>query len=211
MNDVPRVGGKNASLGEMISNLGSLGVEVPDGFATTAHAFDDFLDQAGIRERIHQRLDRLDTEDVRELALAGAEIRGWVIDSPLPDNLQQEISVAYRAMSANGKEATVAVRSSATAEDLPDASFAGQQETFLNISGLEQVLHSDQAGVRLAVQRPRNFLPGAPGLRTRRRGVVGRDTAHGAQRPGGQRRHVQYRYRIRIRGCRFHHQQLWPR
>jgi hypothetical protein len=140
MNDVPRVGGKNASLGEMI--------------------------------------------------------RGWVIDSPLPDNLQQEISVAYRAMSANGKEATVAVRSSATAEDLPDASFAGQQETFLNISGLEQVLHS---------------LPGAPGLRTRRRGVVGRDTAHGAQRPGGQRRHVQYRYRIRIRGCRFHHQQLWPR
>ena len=142
MNDVPRVGGKNASLGEMISNLGSLGVEVPDGFATTAHAFDDFLDQAGIRERIHQRLDRLDTEDVRELALAGAEIRGWVIDSPLPDNLQQEISVAYRAMSANGKEATVAVRSSATAEDLPDASFAGQQETFLNISGLEQVLHS---------------------------------------------------------------------
>ena len=142
MNDVPRVGGKNASLGEMISNLGSLGVEVPDGFATTAHAFNEFLDQAGIRERIHQRLDRLDTDDVKELAVAGAEIRGWVIDSPLPDHLQQEISTAYEAMAINGKDATVAVRSSATAEDLPDASFAGQQETFLNISGLDHVLHA---------------------------------------------------------------------
>lgn len=142
MNDVPRVGGKNASLGEMISNLGSLGVEVPGGFATTASAFDRFLEQAGIRQRIHERLERLDTDDVKQLAVVGAEIRGWVIDAPLPAELQSEISASYRAMAIDGKDATVAVRSSATAEDLPDASFAGQQETYLNISGIEQVMHA---------------------------------------------------------------------
>lgn len=142
MNDVPRVGGKNASLGEMIKNLGSLGVEVPGGFATTASAFDGFLDDAGIRERIHERLDQLDTDDVNQLAIVGQEIRGWIIDSPLPAALQQEISSAYQAMAIDGVDATVAVRSSATAEDLPDASFAGQQETFLNIRGIDQVLHA---------------------------------------------------------------------
>ena len=142
MNDVPRVGGKNASLGEMISNLGNLGVEVPGGFATTADAFNEFLDQAGIRERIHQRLDQLDTDDVRQLAIVGEEIRGWIIDSPLPDDLQREIAAAYQAMATGGMDATVAVRSSATAEDLPDASFAGQQETYLNISGIDQVMHA---------------------------------------------------------------------
>jgi pyruvate,water dikinase len=142
MNDVPRVGGKNASLGEMISNLGNLGVEVPGGFATTADAFNEFLDQAGIRERIHQRLDQLDTDDVRQLAIVGEEIRGWIIDSPLPDDLQREIAAAYQAMATDGMDATVAVRSSATAEDLPDASFAGQQETYLNISGIDQVMHA---------------------------------------------------------------------
>ena len=142
MNDVPRVGGKNASLGEMIKNLGSLGVEVPGGFATTASAFDRFLDEAGIRERIHAKLDELDADDVNQLAQTGSEIRGWIIDSPLPADLQQEISEAYGAMAVDGHDATVAVRSSATAEDLPDASFAGQQETFLNISGIEQVLHA---------------------------------------------------------------------
>ena len=142
MNDVPRVGGKNASLGEMISNLGNLGVEVPGGFATTADAFNEFLDQAGIRERIHQRLDQLDTDDVRQLAIVGDEIRGWIIDSPLPDDLQREIAAAYQAMATGGMDATVAVRSSATAEDLPDASFAGQQETYLNISGIDQVMHA---------------------------------------------------------------------
>jgi len=142
MNDVPRVGGKNASLGEMISNLGSLGVEVPGGFATTASAFDRFLEQAGIRARIHERLERLDTDDVKQLAVVGAEIRGWIIDAPLPAELQSEISASYRAMAIDGKDATVAVRSSATAEDLPDASFAGQQETYLNISGIEQVMHA---------------------------------------------------------------------
>ena len=142
MDDVPRVGGKNASLGEMIKNLGSLGVEVPGGFATTANAFDRFLDEAGIRERIHAKLDQLDTDDVNQLALVGKEIRGWIIDSALPDDLQAEISDAYQAMAVDGKQATVAVRSSATAEDLPDASFAGQQETFLNIKGIEQILQA---------------------------------------------------------------------
>ena len=142
MNDVPRVGGKNASLGEMISNLGSLGVEVPGGFATTAEAFNDFLDQAGIRDRIHAKLDQLDNDDVKQLAAAGKEIRDWIIDSALPAQLQQDISQAYQAMASNGKDATVAVRSSATAEDLPDASFAGQQETYLNINGIDNVLHA---------------------------------------------------------------------
>ncbi|MGB5330793.1 MAG: phosphoenolpyruvate synthase [Gammaproteobacteria bacterium] len=142
MNDVPRVGGKNASLGEMISKLGNLGVEVPGGFATTASAFNDFLDQAGIREQIHAALDQLDTDDVKQLALCGKKIRSWIIDSPLPAQFQQEITQAYQAMANDGKDATVAVRSSATAEDLPDASFAGQQETYLNISGIDQVLHA---------------------------------------------------------------------
>ncbi|MDH3536717.1 MAG: phosphoenolpyruvate synthase [Gammaproteobacteria bacterium] len=142
MGDVARVGGKNASLGEMIGKLGGLGIEVPGGFATTAGAFNDFLDQAGIRDRIHDRLDALDNDDVRELAVVGEEIRGWIMESPLPVELQQEIVEAYEAMSVNGKAATVAVRSSATAEDLPDASFAGQQETYLNIRGIEQVLQA---------------------------------------------------------------------
>jgi len=142
MNDVPRVGGKNASLGEMISNLGSLGVEVPGGFATTAEAFNDFLDQAGFRDRIHAKLDQLDNDDVKQLAAAGKEIRDWIIDSALPAQLQQDISQAYQTMANNGKDATVAVRSSATAEDLPDASFAGQQETYLNICGIDNVLQA---------------------------------------------------------------------
>ena len=142
MKDVPRVGGKNASLGEMIGNLGSLGVSVPGGFATTAQAFDDFLDQAGIRKKIHARLERLDISDVNALAAAGAEIRGWIIDATLPAGLQQDITAAYQAMAIDGADATVAVRSSATAEDLPDASFAGQQETYLNIVGIGQVLHA---------------------------------------------------------------------
>ena len=142
MNDVPRVGGKNASLGEMIKNLASLGVEVPGGFATTASAFDRFLDGAGIRERIHSRLDQLDTDDTKQLAAVGQEIRGWIIDSALPAELKSEIADAYQAMGVDGKDATVAVRSSATAEDLPDASFAGQQETYLNIKGIDQVLQA---------------------------------------------------------------------
>jgi pyruvate,water dikinase len=102
MDDVPRVGGKNASLGEMIKNLGSLGVEVPGGFATTANAFDRFLDEAGIRERIHARLDQLDTDDVNQLAIVGKEIRSWITDSTLPADLQAEITDAYGAMAVYG-------------------------------------------------------------------------------------------------------------
>ncbi|MEM7564970.1 MAG: phosphoenolpyruvate synthase, partial [Pseudomonadota bacterium] len=142
MEDVPRVGGKNASLGEMITNLGNLGVSVPGGFATTADAFNRFLDEAGITDKIQQRLTDLDTDDVNALADAGQEIRQWVIDAPLPADLQQDIITAYAEMASNGIDATVAVRSSATAEDLPDASFAGQQETYLNIKGIDQVLHA---------------------------------------------------------------------
>lgn len=142
MNDVPLVGGKNASLGEMISNLGNLGVSVPGGFATTSPAFDQFLNEAGLTEKIQQALTELDSDDVNALARTGKEIRQWITDSPLPSKFEADINSAYDAMSVNGKPATVAVRSSATAEDMPDASFAGQQETYLNIQGIDQVLHS---------------------------------------------------------------------
>jgi len=142
MADVPLVGGKNASLGEMIANLSGLGVAVPGGFATTSNAFNDFLQQAGLTDKIHQTLEHLDTEDVRALAKAGKQIRNWIIESPLPRKFRDDISNAYEAMAVEGNPATVAVRSSATAEDLPDASFAGQQETYLNIKGIDAVLHA---------------------------------------------------------------------
>ncbi len=140
MSDVESVGGKNASLGEMISQLPS-GVKVPTGFATTAHAFREFLKHGGLTERINARLAALDTEDVRALAAAGAEIRGWVEAQPFPADLEKAIREAFATLSAGNDKASFAVRSSATAEDLPDASFAGQQETFLNVVGIEDVLH----------------------------------------------------------------------
>ena len=140
MDDVESVGGKNASLGEMISQLPS-GVRVPTGFATTAHAFRQFLAHDGLADKISARLARLDTEDVRALAVAGAEIRGMVEAQPFPADLQAAITEAFAKLSAGNPEASFAVRSSATAEDLPDASFAGQQETFLNVVGIEAVLH----------------------------------------------------------------------
>ncbi|MFZ9664165.1 MAG: phosphoenolpyruvate synthase [Limnohabitans sp.] len=140
MSDVEVVGGKNASLGEMISQLPQ-GVRVPTGFATTAHAFREFLQHGGLNDRIQARLSSLNTDDVRALAETGAEIRAWVEAQPFPANLEQAIRVAYAELSAGQREASFAVRSSATAEDLPDASFAGQQETFLNVVGIEQVLH----------------------------------------------------------------------
>ncbi|GAB2190741.1 phosphoenolpyruvate synthase [Sessilibacter sp. MAH2] len=142
MNDVEKVGGKNASLGEMISNLTDLGVSVPTGFATTAEAFRTFLSQSGIDDRIHKVLDELDIEDVNALAAAGKQIRQWVVETPLTPELEQAIRAAYTEMCGDIGDVAVAVRSSATAEDLPDASFAGQQETFLNIRGIENVLHS---------------------------------------------------------------------
>ncbi|MCZ2407074.1 MAG: phosphoenolpyruvate synthase [Burkholderiales bacterium] len=140
MSDVEVVGGKNASLGEMISQLPQ-GVRVPTGFATTAHAFREFLKHEGLHERISQRLAALDTEDVRALAAAGAEIRGWVEAQPFPADLEQAVRDAFAQLSAGSPHASFAVRSSATAEDLPDASFAGQQETFLNVHGIDEVLH----------------------------------------------------------------------
>lgn len=141
MKDVDIVGGKNSSLGEMISQLADAGVQVPGGFATTAHAFREFLKANNLVERINQKLDELNIDDVNALAKAGAEIRGWVESAPLPADLEQEIRESYAVMmAASGAPISVAVRSSATAEDLPDASFAGQQETFLNVNGIEQVL-----------------------------------------------------------------------
>ncbi|OYU11960.1 MAG: phosphoenolpyruvate synthase [Comamonadaceae bacterium PBBC1] len=140
MSDVESVGGKNASLGEMISQLPS-GVRVPTGFATTAHAFRQFLAFGGLTERINARLDALDTEDVRALAAAGAEIRAMVEAQPFPADLEQAIREEFVRLQGSNPEASFAVRSSATAEDLPDASFAGQQETFLNVVGIEDVLH----------------------------------------------------------------------
>ncbi|MHA7601708.1 phosphoenolpyruvate synthase [Alicycliphilus sp. T452] len=140
MSDVEVVGGKNASLGEMISQLPQ-GVRVPTGFATTAHAFREFLRHEGLADRISARLARLDTEDVRALAEAGAEIRGWVEAQPFPADLEKAVREAFARLSGGNDQASFAVRSSATAEDLPDASFAGQQETFLNVVGIEDVLH----------------------------------------------------------------------
>jgi pyruvate,water dikinase len=141
MTDVEAVGGKNASLGEMISQLASSGVRVPGGFATTAHAFREFLKHGGLTERIGNRLAKLDVDDVKALAQAGAEIRAWITDASMPSLLEAAIRSAYASLAAGDDEASYAVRSSATAEDLPDASFAGQQETFLNVSGIEDVLH----------------------------------------------------------------------
>ena len=141
MDDVERVGGKNASLGEMISNLSSLGVTVPGGFATTADAYRSFLNHEGLADRINARLADLDVDDVVALADTGAEIRTWVIDTPFPAELLEAITEAWHRMEADGgADIAVAVRSSATAEDLPDASFAGQQETFLNVRGLDNVI-----------------------------------------------------------------------
>ncbi len=140
MTDVEVVGGKNASLGEMISQLPT-GVRVPTGFATTAHAFREFLAFGGLTDKINARLDALDTEDVRALAEAGAEIRAMVEAQPFPADLEKAIREAFITLSEGNAAATFAVRSSATAEDLPDASFAGQQETFLNVHGIDEVLH----------------------------------------------------------------------
>ncbi|PIT71496.1 phosphoenolpyruvate synthase [Limnohabitans sp. B9-3] len=140
MTDVESVGGKNASLGEMISQLPT-GVRVPTGFATTAHAFREFLAHDGLADKINATLDKLDTEDVRALAQVGAEIRAMVEAQPFPADLQKAIADAFATLSAGNAAATFAVRSSATAEDLPDASFAGQQETFLNVHGIDEVLH----------------------------------------------------------------------
>ncbi len=143
LTDLARVGGKNSSLGEMIGNLAGLGVSVPGGYATTAEAFKEFIDHNNLHQRIYDKLATLDVEDVPALTAAGAEIRGWVIDAPLQPQLDADIRTAYKQLcdENGGGEVAVAVRSSATAEDLPDASFAGQQETFLNVTGADDVVH----------------------------------------------------------------------
>jgi pyruvate, water dikinase len=139
MSDVERVGGKNASLGEMISQLSRAGIRVPNGFATTAEAYREFLAQGGLDDRIEARLKQLDPDDVEALAHCGAEIRSWIEATPLPKQLEADIAEAYREL-IGGEGVSVAVRSSATAEDLPDASFAGQQETFLNVRGRDEMM-----------------------------------------------------------------------
>ncbi|MEZ5480127.1 MAG: phosphoenolpyruvate synthase [Thiolinea sp.] len=143
MADVAVVGGKNASLGEMISNLSNMGVSVPGGFATTTHAYQDFLNHEGLHERINALLAKLDVDDIGALTEAGRTIRGWLMAAPLPDALLEAVRGAYDQLAAgSGDAASFAVRSSATAEDLPDASFAGQQETFLNVRGFDQVVEA---------------------------------------------------------------------
>jgi pyruvate,water dikinase len=141
MNDVDRVGGKNASLGEMISNLSNVGVQVPGGFATTSFAFNEFLEQSGINDKIYQLLDNLDVDDLAALSKSGETIRNWIIETPFLPQMQLDIAQAYEKL-ADGfaDDASFAVRSSATAEDMPDASFAGQQETFLNVRGFDAVM-----------------------------------------------------------------------
>ncbi|OOG89272.1 phosphoenolpyruvate synthase [Pseudomonas sp. A25(2017)] len=142
VHDVEHVGGKNASLGEMISNLAGAGVSVPGGFATTAQAYRDFLELSGLNKQIHDALDALDVDDVNALAKTGAQIRQWIMDAEFPEKLNAEIRTAFAKLSEGNPDIAVAVRSSATAEDLPDASFAGQQETFLNIRGVENVIRA---------------------------------------------------------------------
>ena len=143
MTDVDQVGGKNSSLGEMISQLAGSGVRVPGGFATTALAYRDFLAQSGLDDRINAALDALDVDDVNALAACGAQIRRWIMETPFPTVLTIAITEQYqRLVAESSADMSFAVRSSATAEDLPDASFAGQQETFLNIVGLENILHA---------------------------------------------------------------------
>ncbi|WP_095499343.1 phosphoenolpyruvate synthase [Paraferrimonas haliotis] len=140
MHDVNSVGGKNASLGEMISNLANAGVQVPGGFATTSYAFNEFLEQSGLNQKIYDVLDKLDVDDVNALAEAGANIRQWIIDTPFQPELEQAVSDAYAKLEDGMDGVSFAVRSSATAEDMPDASFAGQQETFLNVRGYDAVI-----------------------------------------------------------------------
>ncbi|UJJ31466.1 phosphoenolpyruvate synthase [Halopseudomonas maritima] len=142
VDDVERVGGKNASLGEMISNLANAGVSVPGGFATTAQAYREFLEQSGLNDRINAALDALDVDDVNALAQTGAQIRQWVMEAEFPPALDKAIREAFDTLSEGNPNLAVAVRSSATAEDLPDASFAGQQETFLNIRGVDNVIYA---------------------------------------------------------------------
>src|SRR6476659_6116152 len=140
MRDLPQVGGKNASLGEMIGELAAADIRVPGGFATTADAFREFLRHDDLASRIDAAIQGIDVDDVRALARVGETIRGWIAETPLPARLLADIERAWRSIADGDETSAFAVRSSATAEDLPDASFAGQQDTFLNIKGLQNIL-----------------------------------------------------------------------
>ena len=198
MDDLDEVGSKNASLGEMISHLTQAGVRVPGGFVTTAEAFREFLSQDGRGDRIQACVRDLDVDDVRALAACGSEVREWIMQTPLPSALEREIRAAWKEMTRDqGTDFSVAVRSSATAEDLPEASFAGQQETYLNVCGIDAGI--DALSVRVAVHRSSDRVQGPSRIRRRARVPVSRDPAHGAQRRGSQRRHVHVGYRVWLR------------
>lgn len=145
MADLPQVGGKNASLGEMVFHLSGLGIRVPGGFATTADAYRSFLSKSGLDLRIREAVEAIDIDDVTKLSRVGAAVREWIEQQPLPADIERDIRAAYTRLVENDPAPDAvswAVRSSATAEDLPDASFAGQQETFLNISGIDNILQA---------------------------------------------------------------------
>ena len=190
MNDVDRVGGKNASLGEMITNLSGMGVSVPNGFATTADAFNLFLDQSGVNQRIYDLLDKTDIDDVTELAKAGAQIRQWIIDTPFQPELEIAIHDAYNQLSADDAQASFAVRSSATAEDMPDASFRRAAGNLPERPGIRRGAGGGEARLCFPVQRPRHLLSRASGLRPSRRGALRWRAAHGALGRGLIRRDV---------------------
>jgi pyruvate,water dikinase len=187
--DVDTVGGKNSSLGEMISQLASAGVRVPGGFATTAEAFRRFLAGSDLTGRIAKELESLDTNDVRALAKAGKSIRQLIIDAPFPADLEKEIRDNFQKLADDSSgEMSFAVRSSATAEDLPDASFAGQQETFLNVHGIEDVM--------VAIKEVFASLYNDRAISYRVHSPLGWGPAHGAKRSGCSRRDVHARYRV---------------
>jgi phosphoenolpyruvate synthase/pyruvate phosphate dikinase len=212
MHDVDKVGGKNSSLGEMIHNLTDKGVRVPGGFATTADAFREYLAHNGLADRIAAKLTTLNVDDTQALAEAGREIRGWMMEAPLPAGLEAGIRHNHRLMCAEaGEDLEFAVRSSATAEDLPDASFAGQQETFLNIKGADNLidavklcfasLYNDRA---ISYRVHNGFEHAVVAL-------VRRHPAHGALRSGRGRCDVHHGYRIRFPRRGVHQCRLRPR
>jgi pyruvate, water dikinase len=198
IDDVPAVGGKNASLGEMISQLAAKGVRVPGGFATTADAYREFLAQDGLDDRINAELDALNVDDTQALAVCGNKIREWIIAAPFPKALNDAIAEHYKELTASsGEDMTFAVRSSATAEDLPDASFAGQQESFLNIRGLDNILHAIKE-VFASLYNDRAISYRVHKLHPRRCGPFSRRATHGTQQPGKLRCYVHHGYGIRL-------------
>ena len=209
MTDVERVGGKNASLGEMISQLAGAGIRVPGGFATTAAAYREFLQHEGLAGRIARApgANSTSTTSPSSPARARRSAAGWSRHRCRPRS-KPRFATAYAQLTQESPDASFAVRSSATAEDLPDASFAGQQETFLNINGLDNILHAIRE-VFASLYNDRAIAYRVhQGLRPRRRRAVGRRAADGAQRPGRLRRHVHARHRVRLRQGGVHHRRL---